>query len=70
MAKRRWIGILNAKNKKQRKPKYKDLLKVTGKVLSYADNAVQALDNRAAHDLTAIALSCQIKTYAELTLKL
>lgn len=69
VAKRRWLAILNAKNKKQRKPKYQSLLKITGKVLSYAENAIKTLDNRADLDLKAMALGCQLKTYVELTRK-
>lgn len=69
VAKRRWNAILHAKNKKQRKPKYKDLLKITGKVLSYTDNAMKILDRRADSDMTAMALRCQLKTYSELTRK-
>jgi len=39
-AKRRMLGIMNAKNKKVRKRGYVDLLKVTDKTLGYAHNAV------------------------------
>lgn len=42
-AKRRMLGIMNAKNKKVRKRQYVDLLKVTDKTLGYAHDAVAAL---------------------------
>lgn len=43
-AKRRMTGIEYAKNDKDRNAGYKDLLKVTGKVLGYAKCAFKALD--------------------------
>jgi IS5 family transposase len=42
-AKRRMLGVMNAKNKKTRKKHYKDLLTVTHKTLNYASNAVSLL---------------------------
>jgi IS5 family transposase len=42
-AKRRMLGVMNAKNKKIRKEQYEDLLKVTLKTISYANNAVSLL---------------------------
>jgi IS5 family transposase len=42
-AKRRALAILNAKNDKQRKKPYKDLLQVTGWTVSYAKAAVEKL---------------------------
>jgi len=42
-AKRRMIGIMNAKKKAARETKYKDLIKVTEKTLGYATRATQAL---------------------------
>ena len=44
-AKRRMLGIMNAKNKKVRKQKYKDLLKVTHDTVSYAQKAISLLEN-------------------------
>ena len=44
-AKRRALGVLNAKNKKVRDSHYKDLLKVTEKTAVYAKNAVAAFDS-------------------------
>jgi len=43
-AKRRMLGIMNAKSEKARKKKYEDLLKVTHKTLNYAHNAVSLLE--------------------------
>jgi IS5 family transposase len=42
-AKRRMLGVMNAKNKKIRKKQYEDLLTVTHKTLNYANNAVSLL---------------------------
>ena len=46
-AKRRMLGVLNAKNKKVRKQKYKDLLKVTHDTVSYAQKAISLLEAQA-----------------------
>ena len=65
-AKRRLLAILNAKNKKQRKSAYADLLKVTGKVLGYARQAVETI-KKAYIDPTAFPLFNSIEHYADLT---
>lgn len=44
-AKRRMLGVMNAKNKKVRKQQYQDLLKVTHDTVSYAQNALSLLDS-------------------------
>lgn len=49
-AKKRMLGILNAKGKKARVKFYKDLLKVTEKTVSYSKSATSAL---ACHSFTA-----------------
>lgn len=46
-AKRRMLGVQRAKNKEKRKPLYRDLLKVAGKVLGYATAARAALADSA-----------------------
>ena len=46
-AKRRMLGVMNAKNKKVRKQKYKDLLKVTHDTVSYAQKAISLLEDPA-----------------------
>ena len=43
-AKRRMLGVMNAKSEKARNKPYKDLLKVTHKTLNYAHNAVSLLE--------------------------
>lgn len=43
-AKRRMLGVMNAKNKKARKKQYQDLLKITGKTVNYAKAAVSLLE--------------------------
>jgi len=69
VAKRRMLAVLNAKRKNQRKAAYTDLLKATGKVLGYAQGAVEAIDCATGADPSAIALSCQIRHYVQLTEK-
>jgi len=43
-AKRRMLGVMNAKSKKARKKQYLDLLKVTHETVKYAHNAVSLLE--------------------------
>jgi IS5 family transposase len=43
-AKRRMLGVMNAKNKKARKNQYQDLLIVTKKTVNYAETAVSFLE--------------------------
>jgi IS5 family transposase len=43
-AKRRMLGVMNAKGEKTRKQQYQDLLKMTSKVVNYATSAVSALE--------------------------
>lgn len=53
-AKRRMLGIMNAKNKKIRNKRYQDLLKVSHKTVSYAKNAIMLLDrseDESSHDM-------------------
>ena len=44
-AKRRMLGVMNAKNEKVRKQKYQDLLKITHKTVRYAQHAISLLEN-------------------------
>lgn len=67
-AKRRLLAIINAKNKKQRKAAYVDLLKVTGKALDYARNAVEII-KKTFVDPTAFPLYSDIEHFADLTEK-
>ena len=56
-AKRRMLGIMNANNKKIRVKPYKDLLKVTGKTVSYSKSAARALDSYTSPDPAKVALA-------------
>lgn len=69
VAKRRALSILNAKTEKLRNAKYKELLKVTGKVLLYADNTIEAMDQKSGIDLNALAISLDLQKYVGLTRK-
>jgi IS5 family transposase len=66
-AKRRMLGVMNAKNKKQRKKAYTDLLKVTGKVLSYARRGVEVIKGSHCTDPILLGIACHIEHYARLT---
>jgi len=70
-AKRRMLGVLNAKSEKARKKKYEDLLKVTHKTVNYAYNAISLLD---AHPFqssslteTALGMAAELKEIIRLT---
>lgn len=63
-AKRRCLGVMNAKKDAGRNKQYKDLLKVTKTVISYAQQAVQQLELYAGND--HIQLLHAIKTAEEL----
>ena len=65
-AKRRMLAIMNAKNKTQRKIAYVDLLKITGKVLDYARQAIEMI-KKTSIDPTMFPLFGDIKHYANLT---
>jgi IS5 family transposase len=64
-AKRRMMGILNAKNKKARQAAYRDLLKVSGKTAGYAEEAVKLLEQ--VGDLEAVGYALELKGYLDLT---
>ena len=66
-AKRRMLGVMNAKNKKQRKKAYTDLLKVTRKVLGYASRAIEVIKSSSCPDPILIEITCHIERYAQLT---
>jgi IS5 family transposase len=57
-AKRRMLGIMNTKKKKVREQQYRDLLKVTHKTVTYAENAVSVLCCPEDIDLSRMKLSC------------
>lgn len=60
-SKRRRLAILNAKNSKDRKRRYRDLLKMTDKTVEYAESALRALANYAPPSIEQGALSVKIK---------
>lgn len=64
-AKRRWLGILHAGNKKKRKPLYRDLVKVTKKTIGYARHAVDTLEQEAS-SLKALAYAQELRHYVDL----
>ena len=72
-AKRRMLGVLNAKNKKVRKKAYQDLLKISQKTASYAENAVSLLENPAFKNTslfeTAQGVADELKEILRLTQK-
>ncbi len=65
-AKRRMLGIQYAKNKKQRKQKYLDLLKISHKTIGYAQKTTGILKH--SPDSVAMALSSELKHYIDLAL--
>lgn len=69
VAKRRGLSILNTNSEKLRNAKYRELIKITGKVVSYADNTIEAIDKKTGVDLRAMAISLDLQKYAELARK-
>jgi IS5 family transposase len=55
-AKRRLLGIMNSRSKKDRKSKYVDLIKVTNKSIGYAQSAIEAIDKVASISNGLLAL--------------
>jgi IS5 family transposase len=72
-AKRRALGVMNAKNQKGRKNQYKDLLGITKIVIGYAQVAVQELELYAPGDfmrsIDAMSIAKDLKHYIPLVLK-
>jgi IS5 family transposase len=70
-AKRRTLGILNAKANSDRVPLYRDLLKVTAKTVSQAERVAAQLDQVVAGDMMTLAkvqsLSSELRRYVNLT---
>ena len=66
-AKRRLLGIINSsRNKKDRKKKYADLIKVTTKSIGYAKSAIEAIDHVASLSNGLIALRLDLNQYSQL----
>ena len=72
-AKRRMLGVMNAKSEKIRKRQYEDLLKVTRKTLNYAQRAVSLLEafpfQYPSLIMTAQAMADELKKVIQLTQK-
>ena len=70
-AKRRMLGVMNAKNEKARKKPYEDLLKVTAKTVNYAHNAVTLLASfpfkNSSLMMTALGMAEELKAVIGLT---
>jgi len=66
-AKRRMLGIQHAKNKKQRKGEYLDLLKLTRSVVVYAQKAADIIKHKPA--LVAMPICDELKHYIDLALR-
>jgi len=67
-AKRRMLAVMNAKNEKQRKAAYIDLLHITGKAVEYAHAAAMNIKHNALAP-SALALVDEIEHYANLSQK-
>lgn len=65
-AKRRLLGIMNSRSKKDRKSKYADLIKVTTKSIGYAQSAIEAIDKVASISHGLVALRLDLNQYSHL----
>jgi IS5 family transposase len=65
-AKRRLLGIMNSRSKKDRKSKYVDLIKVTNKSIGYAQSAIEAIDQVASIRNGLLALRLDLNRYCQL----
>jgi IS5 family transposase len=69
-ARRRALGILNAKSESQRRPLYRDLLKVTTKTIRSAETMATALDAVVSADMMemilAASIAYELRHYAKL----
>jgi IS5 family transposase len=65
-AKRRLLGIMNSRIKKDRRSKYVDLIKVTNKSIGYAQSAIEAIDKVASISNGLIALRLDLNQYSQL----
>jgi IS5 family transposase len=65
-AKRRLLGIMNSRSKKDRKSKYADLIKVTTRSIGYAQRAIEAIDNVASISPGMVALRLDLNRYCQL----
>jgi IS5 family transposase len=65
-AKKRLLGIMNSRSKKDRKSKYADLIKVTNKSIGYAQSAIEAIDKVASISPGLVALRLDLNRYSQL----
>ena len=65
-AKRRLLGIMNSRSKKDRKIKYADLIKVTDKTINYAHQAIEAIDKVASTGNGLMLLRLDLNLYSQL----
>lgn len=65
-AKRRLLGIMNSRSKKDRKTKYADLIKVTNKSIGYAHKAIEAIDKVASTGSGLMVLHLDLNQYSQL----
>jgi len=65
-AKRRLLGIMNSRSKKDRRSKYADLIKVTNKSIGYAQSAIEAIDKVASTSHGLVALRLDLNQYSQL----
>ena len=65
-AKRRLLGIINSRSKKDRKRKYADLIKVTSKSIGYAKRAIEVIDSVASASHGLVALRLDLNQYSQL----
>jgi IS5 family transposase len=65
-AKRRLLGIMNSRSKKDRKRKYADLIKVTDKTINYAHKAIETIDKGASSSKELILLRLDLNQYSQL----
>jgi len=65
-AKRRLLGIMNSRSKKDRKSKYGDVIKVTNKSIGYAQSAIEAIDKVASISHGLVALRLDLNQYSQL----
>jgi len=65
-AKRRLLGIMNSRSKKNRRSKYADLIKVTNKSIGYAQSAIKAIDKVASTSHGLVALRLDLNQYSQL----
>jgi len=65
-AKRRLLGIMNSRSKKDRRNKYADLIKVTNKSIGYAQSAIEAIDKVASTSHGLVALRLDLNQYSQL----